>query len=157
MILYHFTTAQNLDGITKRGLVPAIGKNTDGALTLGIPVVWFTSNSAPLWMVSYATDICVLTVDINRKRLHHWRSWLPNRERNGIDQNGKPRHFVGSDILDAMSRGKESGDKRLIDTNNYWICTGVVHPMHILDSQPFEYNIVEDRPADTHSGAGTVQ
>jgi hypothetical protein len=137
MILYHFTTAQNLDGITKRGLVPAIGKNPDQALTLGIPVVWFTSNSAPLWLVSHATDMCVLTVDINRKRLHHWRSWLQNRECDGIDESGKPRHFVGIEILETISRGKGSGDKRLIDTNNYWICAGVVHPMHILDCQPF--------------------
>jgi len=135
MILYHFTAAQNLDGITKRGLVPAIGQNTDGALTLGIPVVWFTSNSAPLWMVSNATGMCVLTVDIIRKRLHHWRSWLRNRECDGIDESGKPRHFVGTEILDAISCSKESRDKRLIDTNNYWICTRIVHPMHILEYQ----------------------
>ena len=136
MILYHFTKHENLDGIGKRGLVPAIGKNTDsGALTLGIPVVWFTSNSQPLWMVGlgYGTDMCMLTVDINRKRLHHWRSWLTNLEGDGIDENGKPRHFVGTEILDAMSRDKELGAKRLTDTNNYWICTGIVHPMHIVE------------------------
>jgi hypothetical protein len=44
----------------------------------GIPVVWFTSNSLPLWLVGLGcdSDMCMLTVDINRKRLHHWRSWL---------------------------------------------------------------------------------
>jgi hypothetical protein len=137
MILYHFTTQENLDGIVKRGLVPAIGKNTDRALTLGMPVVWLTTNSAPLWLVGpgYGTDMCMLTVDINRKRLHHWRSWLANLEREGIDENGKRSHFVGTEILDAISSGKESGDKRLIDTNNYWICTRIVHPMHILEYQ----------------------
>ena len=149
MILYHFTRAENLDGIVRRGLVPAIGNS--GALTLGIAVVWFTSNSAPLWMigVGYGTDMCMLTVDINRKQLHHWRSWLANREGDGIDENGKPRHFVGTEVLNAMSRDKESEAKRLTDTNNYWICTGIVRPMHIVECQHFEYNLMEDRPADT--------
>src|SRR5215472_13922810 len=106
MILYHFTKAENLKGIAERGLVPAIGNTTDfGALTLGIPVVWFTSNSLPLWMVGLCgSDMCMLTVDINRKRLHHWRSWLANIRGDGIDENGKPRHFVGIEVLDAMSR-----------------------------------------------------
>jgi hypothetical protein len=99
MILYHFTRTENLDGIVRRELVPAIGNS--GALTLGIPAVWFTSNSAPPWMigVSYGTGMCMLTVDINRKHLHHWRSWLANREGDGIDENGKPRHFVGAESL----------------------------------------------------------
>jgi hypothetical protein len=160
MILYHFTKAENLKGIAERGLVPAIGKTTDsGALTLGIPVVWFTSNSQPLWMVGLGcgSDMCMLTVDINRKRLHHWRSWLANLQSDGIDENGKPRHFVGTEILDTMSRDKDSGAKRLTDTNNYWICTGIVHPMHIVECQPFEYNLMEDRPADTLSAEGVIR
>ena len=142
MILYHFTKAENLKGIAERGLVPDIGKTTDlGALTFGIPVVWFTSNSLPLWLVGLGcgSAMCMLTVDINRKRLHHWRSWLAKLQGVGINENGKPRHFVGIEVLDAMSRDKESEAKRLTDTSNYWICTGIVHPMHIVECQHFEY------------------
>ena len=92
MILYHFTGAKHLDGIAKRGLVPAIGKHANTkVLTLGIPVVWFTSNPSPLWIVGLgdASDMCMLTVDLKRKYLHHWRTWLANMESDGIDENGK--------------------------------------------------------------------
>jgi hypothetical protein len=48
MILYHFTGVENLEDITERGLVPAIGKHTETeVLNLSIPVVWFTSNPSP--------------------------------------------------------------------------------------------------------------
>ena len=90
MILYHFTGAENLDGIAARGLVPAIGTDAKTkVLTLGTPVVWFTSNAAPLWTVGlgYSTEMWMLTVDLKRRHLHHWRTWLANMESDGIDEN----------------------------------------------------------------------
>ena len=142
MILYLFTGAENLDGIAERGLVPSIGKHTEAeVLTLGIPVVWFTSNAAPIWMVGlgYGTNMWMLTVDLKRKHLHHWRTWLANMESDGIDENGQPHHFVGTEILENMSRDKEYEDKRLTDTSNYWICTGIVRPHCIIECQHVNY------------------
>jgi hypothetical protein len=136
MILYHFTGAENLDGITERGLVPAIGKHTQTeVLTLGMPVVWFTSNRAPLWMVAPSddTDMCMLTVDLRRKHLRHWRTWLTNIENDGVDENGKPCHFVGAEILAILD--KRFGSNRLTDTSNYWICTRIIRPQHIVECQ----------------------
>ena len=108
-------------------------------LTLGIPVVWFTSNRAPLWMVGLGTDMCMLTVDVKRKHLYHWRTWLANMESDGIDENGKPHHFIGTKILEDLSLDKEFGDKRLTDTSNYWICAGIVRPHHIIECGHVRY------------------
>ena len=88
----------------------------------------------------------MLTADLKRKHLHHWRTWLANMENDGIDENGKPHHFVGTKILEAMSRDKECGDKRLTDTSNYWICTGIVRPHHIIQCQHISY-VAEGRGA----------
>ena len=75
----------------------------------------------------------MLTVDLNRKHLRHWRTWLANIESDGIDENGEPRHFVGAEILASLD--KEFGAKRLTDTSNYWICTDIVRPWHIVGCQ----------------------
>jgi hypothetical protein len=136
MILYHFTDAENLSTITERGLVPTVGRHAETeALTLGIPVVWFTSNVAPLWLVGpgCGSDMCMLTVDLKRKHVRHWRTWLANTKSDGIDENDKPTHYVGTEILEGFDR--EFGTKRLTDTSNYWICTGIVRPHYIIECE----------------------
>jgi hypothetical protein len=90
-------------------------------------------------MVGLGTDMCMLTVDVKRKHLYHWRTWLANMESDGIDENGKPHHFIGTKILEDLSLDKEFGDKRLTDTSNYWICAGIVRPHHIIECGHVRY------------------
>jgi len=141
MILYHFTGAEYLDGIAARWLVPAIGTDAKTkVLTLGTPVVWFTSNAAPLWTVGlgYSTEMWMLTVDLKRRHLHHWRrgsrTWKAM-----VSTRTATYHFVGTEILEAMSLDQEFGAERLTDTSNYWICSGVVRPYHIIQCQHISY------------------
>jgi hypothetical protein len=139
MNLYHFTREQNLEGIGERGLVPAIGKHSTAMLTFGIPVVWFTSNKAPLWMVMVGdgdgtADMCVLTVNVKAKNLHHWRTWLVAREGVGLDDSGRMTQRVsGTEMLAKLD--PEWGERARADSENYWICTSVVHRKRITKIQ----------------------
>jgi hypothetical protein len=77
MILYHFTRAKCLPSIEETGLLPGTDpEKSSPILTLGIPVVWLTSNKNPQWMRAYHRDAVVLTVDIKKRRLVHWRTWM---------------------------------------------------------------------------------
>jgi hypothetical protein len=148
MKLYHFTIGENLGGIRKRGLVPAIGKNSHYLMTFGIPVVWLTSKPVPTWMdgVPDADELRLLTVDVKRgKHLHHWRSWLGSHEADGIDECGKSRRFIGKDLLAVIDRDAESGERGPFttdprtDTENYFIYTGTIHRKRIITYQRVNY------------------
>ena len=141
MILYHFTVEQNLKGIGERGLVPAIGEHSSDWLTLGIPVVWFTSNPWPVWMVAagYGTDMCCLTVNVKRKNLHRWRRWLAEREGAGLDDRGVMQRVSGRDMLARLERNPEWNERVSADSENYWICTSVIHRKRITKIQRVEY------------------
>jgi hypothetical protein len=82
MILYHFTREMLLPSIEESGLLPGTDlEKSSPILTLGIPVVWLTSNCNPQsWMRAFHCDTVVLTVDVKKKRFAHWRTWMEGLE-----------------------------------------------------------------------------
>jgi hypothetical protein len=148
--LYHFTSGENLKGIAKRGLVPAIGENSHHLMTLGIPVVWLTSKPVPSWMdgVPDADELRLLTVDVKRgKHLQHWRTWLASVEADAVNESGGVHHFIGKDLLAVIDRDAESGERgpfttdRRTDTENYFIYTGTIHRKRIITCQRVNFVI----------------
>jgi hypothetical protein len=138
MKLYHFTRAIHLPNINERGLVPSAGEGRNSLLTFGIPVVWFTANPNPEWLIKFHADAVRLTVDVEENELTHWLTWFEHTESDMTAPNGIERHIAGREIIASIRSDPECSERFMRDAPNHYVHFGVVHRKRIKLVQPIE-------------------
>lgn len=110
MILRHFTVGGSLPSIDACGLRPRVRSDAPGQ-SLGLPVVWLTSEREPLWCLTLPADcgppVCIdVRLEPNTSRLAHYPTWLRGQ---GVSL---------TDIYDPAKIGMGPAD--LFETMEHW-------------------------------------
>jgi hypothetical protein len=146
--LYHYTRAENLLGISLRGLTPNVSPDEVGVMTMGQPVVWLTTQEtlkptqADLDHVAHRVGIeeaaafgesmligrdTRLTVNLSTlsKKLIHYHSWLSTTDivkADSRDPDDTSRYFTGLDVLKWLPPSAKE---------HWWVYFGTIKPARI--------------------------
>lgn len=145
VILHHFTFAKFLPSIEESGLLPGTDpEKSSPILTLGIPVVWLTSNPTEIhWMLNVDPNAghALITVDAKKKHLRHWRTWMEGLE--GRLENGEI--VRGADVLSVLDSRRDDGDWNaqifLECCRDFYVHLGPISRRRIKSVHPVEWEI----------------
>jgi len=146
--LYHYTCRTNLFGIAVNGLTPNKYEPPTDLLTMGLPVVWLTTQES---LTPTAADLehmrrhdkdaerfkeatllerdTRITVNLSTlsRRLVHWVTWLSTTNRVLVDAENPDdttRHITGRDVLQMFPPTPTA-------KKHYWIYFGTIKPARI--------------------------